>query len=135
VNQVKLSFVDYNNTTPAFNEVADFVRDWARISAKKQITPATQFERDLGITGDDGAELLEAAEKRFNVSLTDGENGYRTIFKLGPNEFLFNSEGFSLGFAGGDIITLFSNPNPIQTVRSFTVGELYGAIQQARSAA
>jgi hypothetical protein len=89
----------------------------------------------LGITGDDGAELLEAAEKRFNVSLTDGENGYRTIFKLGPNEFLFNAEGFSLGFAGGDIITLFSNPNTIQTVRSFTVGELYGAIQQARSAA
>jgi hypothetical protein len=116
--------VDYDDIKPTFNDVADFVRDWARISAKKKITPTTPFERDLGIIGDEGSELLEAAQKRFKVNLTDGENGYRTIFQLGLNEFLFNSEGFSPGFGGGDIITLFSNPNTSPTVRSFTVGEL-----------
>lgn len=39
-----------------------FVRNWSRIPAKKQITSDTQFERDFDITGDDGGELLEAAE-------------------------------------------------------------------------
>ena len=127
--------MDSDETSLTFNDVADFVRDWARIPAKKQITPDTEFERDLGITGDDGDELLKAAQKRFKVNLTDGENGYRTIFKLGPNEYLFNSEGFSLGFGARDIITLFSNPDRNYTVRSFTVGELCEAIQRAPSAA
>ena len=52
-----------------FDDVADFVRAWARVPVKRQITPETQFERDLGITGDDGSELLEAAEKHFTVNL------------------------------------------------------------------
>jgi hypothetical protein len=111
--------------------VSDFVRDWARIPSKKQITPETEFERDLGITGDDGGELLEAAQKQFKMNLTDGENGYRTIFKLDLNEYLFNSEEFSIGPGDTDMITLFTNTNP--SVRAFTVGELYEAIQKAPS--
>ena len=116
---------------PTFNDVARFVRDWAHISAKTQITPDTQFERDLGITGDDGGELLGAAQKRFKVNFTDGTNGVRTIFKLGPNEYLFSPEGWTLGYGGMDIITLFSHPDTSHSVRSFTVGELSEAIRKA----
>jgi hypothetical protein len=123
--------VDREDSRPTFSDVAGFVRDWARVPAKKQITPDTQFERDLGITGDDGDELLLAAQKRFKVNFTDGENGVRTIFNLGPNEYLFNSEGFSLGFGGPAIVTLFSNPNMDYSVRAFTVGELSEAVQKA----
>jgi acyl carrier protein len=123
--------VDSKDAEPTFNDVAEFVRDWARLPAKKQITPDTQFERDLGITGDDGDELLQAAQKRFKVNFTDGDNGVRTIFKLGPNEYLFNSEGFPSPFGGGGIITLFSTPDTNFTVRAFTIGELCVAIQKA----
>lgn len=45
-------------STPSFEEFVAFIRDWAGISRKK-ITPETLFEDDLGITGDDGCELLE----------------------------------------------------------------------------
>lgn len=101
--------------------------EWARIPAKLQITHETQFERDLGITGDDGSELLEAAQKRFQINLAPDETGYRRTFGLGPNEYLFNSEGFGLGTA---TITLFSN----HSVRAFTVGELYRALVKAQEA-
>lgn len=125
--------MDSEDRTPSFVEVANFVRGWASVPAKRLITPDTQFERDLGITGDDGSELLEAAQERFKVTLTDGDNGYRTIFNLGPNEFLFNSEGVSIGFGNTKIITLFSNPDASHSVRSFTVGDLCKAIQKAPS--
>jgi hypothetical protein len=123
--------VDYNSTRPTFSDIADFVGGWGFIPPKQQITPDTQFERDLGITGDDGSDLLEAVQKRFRVNLAPHEDGYRTIFGLGPNEYLFNSEGFSIGSGGTDMITLFTNTNP--SVRAFTVGELYEAIQKAPS--
>jgi Protein of unknown function (DUF1493) len=123
--------VDSNDTAPSFEEVADFVRKWASVPAKRPITLHTQFERDLGITGDDGGELLQAAQKHFKVDLTDGGNGYRTIFNLGANEYLFNSEGFSIGSGGTNLITLFTNTNP--SVRAFRVGELCEAIKKAPS--
>jgi hypothetical protein len=122
--------VESNDIRPTFNDVAHFVRDWAHIPGKNQITTETQFERDLGITGDDGDELLKAAQTRFRVDLTDGDNGYRTIFNLGSNEYLFNSEGLPW-FGGTGMITLFARPNTNFTVRSFTVGELCEAIQKA----
>lgn len=124
--------MDSKDVGPTFNAVAAFVRDWARVPAEKQITPATQFERDLGITGDDGVELLEAAQKRFKVNFTNGDNGIRTIFKLGPNEYLFNSEGFPAWFGKGG---LFSTSDTNYTVRAFTIGELCVAIQQASRSA
>jgi hypothetical protein len=123
--------VDHNGTRPTFSEIADFVRRWAFIPSKQQITPHTQFERDLGITGDDGCDLLEAVQKQFRVNLAPDEAGYRTIFGLGQNEYLLSSEGFSIGSGGTDMITLFTNTNP--SVRAFTVGELYEAIQKAPS--
>jgi hypothetical protein len=108
-----------------FDDVADFVRACARVPVKRPITPETQFERDLGITGDDGSELLEAAEEHFAVNLAPDEGGYRATFGLGPNEYLFNAEGTGLGAAS---ITLFSS----RSVRSFTVGELYQALVEVQ---
>ena len=78
-----------NGTTPSFEDVADFVRRVALVPAKQPITQHTQFERDLGITGDDGGELLQAALEHFKVDLADGGNGYHKIFNLGANEYLF----------------------------------------------
>jgi hypothetical protein len=103
------------------------------VPTKHPISPNSQFERDLGITGDDGSELLEAGQERFKVNLIDGDNGYRTIFNIGPHEYLFNSEGFSIGFGNTNIITLFSNPDKSHSVRSFTVGELCEALQRIPS--
>ena len=60
--------------------------------------------------------MFDAAQKKFGVDLAPNESGYRIIFGLGPNEYLFNSEGFGL-VAG--------------TVRAFTVGELHEAIRRA----
>jgi acyl carrier protein len=119
--------VDANTTRPTFSDIADFVREQARLPAKRQIEPDTQFERDLGITGDDGVELLEAAQKRFKVNLRPDESSYRAIFNLRANQYLFNSEGLDLWSGGIDIVTLFTDTNP--TVRALTVGELFEAIQ------
>jgi hypothetical protein len=108
--------VDGHEGSPRFNDVADFVCAWRRLPAKRRIVPETQFERDLGITGDDGVALLEAVQKKFGVDLTPNETDYRRIFGLGPNEYLFNGEGFGLSSS---------------TVWAFTVGELHDAIRKA----
>jgi len=110
---------------PSFDEFAEFIRQWAGLWRKKRIAPETEFERDLGITGDDGCELLEATEKRFNVTLSSDEQGYRKTFNLGPNEFLFHAEG--IGPWPPYPLTIFTAP----VVRAFTVGELYNAVQGA----
>jgi hypothetical protein len=52
---------------PSFDELAAFVREWAGIPNRKRIAPETLFEDDLGITGDDGCELLDETERRFDV--------------------------------------------------------------------
>ena len=108
----------------SFGEFADFVRDWGAFSKNKQIDPETQFDRDLGITGDDGSDLLIATEKRFGVGLSTAEDGYRKTFNLGTHEYLFNSEGFGVV---PELVSIFST----STVRAFTVGELYGAVKKA----
>jgi hypothetical protein len=38
-----------------FDEFADFIREYWHVSDRKKVSPETQFERDLGLTGDDGA--------------------------------------------------------------------------------
>lgn len=111
-----------------FNEFADFVRDFWRVSSRKQIEPDTQFERDLGLTGDDGDELLLATERRFGIKLCPEENGIRKTFNLGPNEYLFHSEGWELFPAY--FTTLFGSE--ASTVRKFTVGELFEAVRNAQ---
>ncbi|SRR5579871_3069224 len=110
--------------SPSFEEFAAFVRDWARVPARIKIAPETLFEDDLGISGDDGCDLLEATEQRFRVCLSSPEDGCRRTFDLAPSEFLFHSEGI-----GGDIVGLLSAMPPF--VRPFTVGELFEAVKKA----
>lgn len=90
--------------------------------------PETQFERDLGLTGDDGADLFAATEKRFGVTLCSQGEGLRETFNLGPNEFLFHSEGWGIPFR---FTSIFTSVEPI--VRKFTVGELFEAVVRASS--
>ena len=45
-----------------FDEFAAWLREYWSVPVHKAIVPETQFERDLGLTGDDGDDLLVAAE-------------------------------------------------------------------------
>jgi hypothetical protein len=76
-----------------FEEFADFIREYGQLPDRTTISAETQFERDLGLTGDDGIDLLEATEKHFGVTFGSDETGVRETFNLSPNEHLFNSEG------------------------------------------
>jgi hypothetical protein len=67
-------------TAPSFDQFVQFVREFHPIPHKMAITPATRFEYDLGITGNDGIDLLEATEKQFGVTLGSEEHGVRQIF-------------------------------------------------------
>jgi hypothetical protein len=51
------------------DEFADFIHEYWHVSDRKKISLETQFEGDLGLTGDDENDLLEATEKRFGVTL------------------------------------------------------------------
>jgi hypothetical protein len=110
---------------PSFDQFSAFVREFSQIPRKTAITTSTRFEKDLGITGDDGTDLLEATEKRFGVELGSEAHGKRPSFNLGVDEYLFHGEGFDLF---GFVRRLRGNG---RTVREFTVGELYNAVCQA----
>lgn len=112
-----------------FDEFAAWLREYWDVPPRKEILPETQFEHDLGLTGDDGVDLLEATEKRFEVRLGDEETGVREIFNLQPNEYLFNSEGW--GPSPREIISLFSRGATV--VRKFTVGELFDAVRRRKA--
>ncbi len=89
--------------------------------------PETRLDADLGITGDDGLDLIKAAETTFGVSLISDEHGVREAFGLAPDEFLFGTEEFDpIGWLIGPFI---NRPQPI--IRDLTVSELYQAIVSA----
>ncbi|HLA62812.1 MAG TPA: hypothetical protein VK610_00175 [Rhodothermales bacterium] len=72
---------------PSFDAVANFVRTFHGISPRRVLLPRTRIEADLGITGDDGDDLLDAAERHFGVALRMPK-----LFGLGPDEVLFGPE-------------------------------------------
>ncbi len=111
---------------PSFDELAAFIRVQAQVPIEQPIWADTQFERDLGVTGDDGGYLVQAVEKRFAIPLSTEEAGYRKAFGLGPHEYLFNSEGFPLW----ELLPFV----PKSTVRALTVGELHDALRALGSA-
>ena len=114
-----------------FDEFAAFIRQYWHVLHRKKVLPETQFERDLGLTGDDGDDLLKAAEKRFGVTLGSEETGGRETFNLGPNEYLFHSEGWNS--SPFRLTLLFDSIEP--RIREFTVGELFEAVRKARGTA
>jgi len=46
-----------------FDEFAAWLREYWSVPVRKAIVPETQFDRDLGLSGADGDDLLVAAEK------------------------------------------------------------------------
>lgn len=62
----------------SLEDLMEFIRLHQSIPRDVAITSDSCLERDLGITGDDGAELLVAIEKRFQVSFED----LRSLFGL-----------------------------------------------------
>jgi len=114
---------------PTFEEFSDFIREFAGFSASTEIARATRFEKDLGITGDDGCDLLDEVERKFGALLHSKEHGYRKSLDLDQNEFLFNSEGFN----PFELLTILLKKTERSKVRDFTVGELFDAVCRADS--
>lgn len=116
-------------TTLTVEDVAAFVRAFTRLSARRTIGPDTRLDADLGITGDDGDDLLVGASRHFGVDLACPDRGIARTLQLESNEHLFNPEGVDpLGIAR--LVRLFRNePEPI--FRDLTVAELHRAILNA----
>ena len=53
-----------------FEELTETNRAQCELGFYERIEPGIRFERDLGVTGDDGEELLEAVGERFGVTFT-----------------------------------------------------------------
>lgn len=111
---------------PSFQDVELFVRDFAGLRRKHQIAPETRLEAHLGITGDDGDELLQRASKHFGVALAHPIHGYRDTFALADNEYLFHGEGLDLLGISALLGWLRNGERP--RVRDLTMAELHGAI-------
>ena len=103
---------------PTVEDVISFVRETTH--SRRTITAGTQIERDLGVTGDDGDDLLAAAEDRFGVPLA---------FELKPNEHLFGPEGF--GLFGIPTLSRWRRRQPRPAYRDLSVAELHKAILRA----
>src|SRR5262245_19362155 len=101
-------------------EFIDFIRETQRIPRSKEVLESSYLEKDLGITGDDGCELLEEIERRFKVSFNP------TVLGLRDGQYLFHSEG-------GKILQLIASVlgRDFENVKSITVGELYRATCRA----
>jgi hypothetical protein len=113
---------------PSFEQVIEFIREWTQTPHRKLIKRETRLEDDLGVTGDDGIDLLKAIEHKFDMHFEAKDYSFREAFNLGPNEYLFHSEGYPAIFGNKEFTTIFG-PGP-GMVRSPTVGELYEAIQK-----
>ena len=110
---------------PALEEVIALVR---RISGdhKTPINAGTRLEEDLHIAGDDGVELLEAAEQAFGVSFFDDDVDFMELFELKENEYLFTTEGLDLLGLGRFCRWLRNEPEPVFT--DLSVGKLHRVV-------
>jgi acyl carrier protein len=106
-----------------FEEVIAFVAEFTATN-RKEITRETKIEEDLGVTGDDGDDLLKAVEKRFNIVLFDPEYGCRKIFGLNDNEYLFGDEGFAIDFGLFRMLFRWLQKKPPIVIRDLTINEL-----------
>jgi hypothetical protein len=107
------------------DDVIMFIRESQGIRARKLITGETLLERDLGITGDDGDQLLAEAQEKFGVSFLGSDGTLRTAFGLAPDEYLFHGEGcnpFAL------IANLFGVA--VEKVKPLSVRQLHEVIVQ-----
>lgn len=103
--------------TATFDDVVRALRASQGIRDKVMITGATLLEDELGITGDDGCDLLEDLEQAFDMSFSDADGSLRAAFGLADDQFLFHGEGWNL-------LGLFREEN----VKPLSVGELHRVI-------
>ncbi len=120
-----------NARGPSFEEVIAVIREFAAIRPDREITTDTRVEADLGITGDDGIDLLRTVEARFDVNIGLNDGSLRSVFGLEENEYLFGSEGLEVPFLSGLFRWISGNTDPV--IRDLTVGELLATIQRTRS--
>jgi len=111
------------SNTISIEDVISCIRDSQGIAPKRVIQESSLIEDDLGITGDDGCDLLTDIEKRFGISFKGSDGSLREAFDLEPDEYLFHSEGcnpFAL------LLELFGRT--MERVKPITVGDLHRAI-------
>lgn len=114
-------------TTVSLDELIALVREHQGISPKQAITESSLLENDLGITGDDGCELLQAVERKFGISFAGADGSLRDAFGLSEGQFLFHSEGMNLFW----LIERLCGREP-ENVKAITIGDLYRAICRAK---
>lgn len=110
------------------DNLISLIRENHGIPDKTEVSETTLLEDDLGITGDDGCELLEVIENTFNLSFTGKDGSLREFFDLEENQFLFHSEGLDLF----GIFSLIFGRDP-ESVKPITVGNLLDASLKAKS--
>ncbi|MDE8556371.1 hypothetical protein [Pantoea vagans] len=115
---------------PSLADVIAFVRKFSGCR-RENIDENTCLEKDLGITGDDGVELLEEAEKVFGVSFFAEEDEFRKAFSLQENEYLFHSEG--IDFLGIVYLCRRLRGIPAPVIRDLSVGQLHSVLVEARN--
>lgn len=108
---------------PTLDDVIEFVREYARLAQSTTLSGTTRIDADLGITGDDGAELLAAAEERFAADFGDD---LTVAFGLDPDQVLFGDEGFPI--PGAAWLGRLTRGTKKPKVRDLTIAELYDAV-------
>ena len=101
------------------SRLIEFIRKSHRVSPKVKITSETLLEFDLGITGDDGVELIEAIEQEFGVSFVGLDGSYREAFDLEDGQRLFHGESFGAMLSEKNVVKL-------------SVGQLLNAILKVK---
>ena len=101
-------------------ELIDFIRENQGIARSKPVLVASYLEKDLGITGDDGSDLLEAIQDRYSISFTMDSLG------LSKGQSIFHTEGMRVFQLIASLVGRDS-----ENVKDITVGELYLAICRA----
>lgn len=115
---------------PTLADVIAFIRDFSKY--KRGILDENSWlEEDLGITGDDGVELLEEAENVFGVRFCAGKEDFRQVFSLKENEYLFHSEGFD--FLGIAYLCRRLRGIPEPVIRDLSIGQLHRALVEAHN--
>lgn len=65
--------------TPSFDEIAQLIAEVTGVD-RRRITPSARLEKDLGVTGDDGVQLLQALANKFDTDFDRPDHGGRYLF-------------------------------------------------------
>ena len=115
------------NGVVTLEDVISVIRESHGFGERKAITESSLLENDLGITGDDGCELLEEIRNKFGVSFAGSDGTLREAFCLKHDEFLFHSEGMSLFLM---VASFFGFA--IEKVKPLSVGELHQVVAKLK---